>query len=220
MQVTIAGSYRKHFAAIIEHKHAFESLGAQVLRPASEEIISDSSSEVVRLAGDPPEASAVAAAQRRAITESDVLYVVNPGGYVGPSAVAEMGYAYALGLLVVCAEPPYERAAAELTAHVGAVAETIDFLPKEALPLPVLLRRLFGALARHNLGPWILGQSQWHWQKQEKGYRIVNEQEHPLISFTKAEGWVIYDEEAQQIEAQALRALLLQHGQSLTIADS
>lgn len=127
VHVTIGGSYRKHFPRIARAADEFRSAGAQVLRPATSDVVS-SDDELVRLAGDPEDAIGVEQAQFDAISASTMLYVVNPGGYVGPSAIAQAGVAYGRGVKVVCSEPPFERAMQAIIAGVGAPDTALKLL--------------------------------------------------------------------------------------------
>lgn len=126
IKVTIAGSYRKHFDRIVEAKQAFEALGATVLRPRSEQI-SSSDEDLVRLEGDPDDQRGIQDAQLQAINDSDLLYVVNPGGYVGASATLEVGYASGVTTQIVTSEPPFESAVA-LLSEVGDPAKALKLL--------------------------------------------------------------------------------------------
>jgi nucleoside 2-deoxyribosyltransferase len=125
LTVTISGSYRKHFDRLMEAKRAFEEMGVKVLRPHSEKIISDEREELVRLEGDPKEASAVQEAQLKAIHDSNFVYVVNPGGYVGNAATLEVGYAHRAQTPVVTSEIPFEPAVAAVAALVGSPQEAV-----------------------------------------------------------------------------------------------
>lgn len=125
VKVTIAGSYRKHFDRIVEAKREFEEQGAEVLRPRTETVAA-SDSELVRLEGDPDDLREVREAQFEAIRGADVLYVVNPGGYVGSAATIEVGYAHRGGTPVVTSEPPFEADVAVLVAAVGSPAQAMD----------------------------------------------------------------------------------------------
>src|ERR1017187_7610830 len=98
--VTISGSYRKHLNRILAAKRRFEELGAIVLRPHTEEVVS-SEGALVRLQGDPLNVRAVQLLQLEAIAASELVYVVNPGGYVGASATLEVGDARRGGTLIV-----------------------------------------------------------------------------------------------------------------------
>jgi hypothetical protein len=119
VKVTIAGSYRKHRPRLLEIRAGFVELGADVLRPASDRVISDEDQDTVRLQGDPSDPELLRAAQFRAISDSDFLYLVNPGGYVGPAATLEAGYAYRAGTPIYSSEPPFESDVAAIVSAVG-----------------------------------------------------------------------------------------------------
>ena len=91
--VTISGSYHKHMERILIAKRQFEQLGAVVLRPRTERIVSPEGA-LVRLEGDPLNVREVQLLQLEAIAASDLVYVVNPGGHVGASATLEVGDAW------------------------------------------------------------------------------------------------------------------------------
>lgn len=116
--VTISGSYSKHFDRITSAKQEFEALGVEVLRPVSETVIS-SIDGLVRLEGDPQDYQDIHKAQLQAISGSDLLYVVNPGGYVGSAATLEIGYAHALGIPIATSEKAFEAAVAIIDHRVG-----------------------------------------------------------------------------------------------------
>lgn len=120
--ITISGSYRKHFDRIVTTKREFEELGASILRPLSEEI-RERENELVRLSGDPDDLREVQEAQLKAVSDCDLLYVVNPAGYVGPSATLEIGFAHALGKKIITSEPPFEAVVAVLVDDVCSPAD-------------------------------------------------------------------------------------------------
>ena len=125
--IVISGSYRKHFERIIDCKIQFEEAGAKVLRPVGKEILSQQGN-VVRLEGDPETVEGIEAAQLRAIANSDLLYVVNPGGYLGPATTLEIGYAYRAGLPIITSETPYEAALITVISSTGNPALALEFL--------------------------------------------------------------------------------------------
>jgi hypothetical protein len=124
IKVTISGSYRKHFDRIISAKQAFESLGAEVVRPISETITNEGD-ELVRLQGDPESILAIQDQFLQAVADSDILYVVNPGGYLGPSATFAIGYADRGNQVIVTSEDPFEEA---IRVRINAVGD-----PQQAL---------------------------------------------------------------------------------------
>jgi nucleoside 2-deoxyribosyltransferase len=121
LKVTISGSYNKHLDRILEARTRFLEMGAEVLRPQNKEVLA-AKGDFVRLQGDTGSAQDIHDAQLNAIRHSDFIYVVNPGGYVGPSATFEAGYAAGQGIPVVAQEAPFEGAVA-LKARVGTPEE-------------------------------------------------------------------------------------------------
>jgi hypothetical protein len=100
-----------------------------VLRPHTNEIAS-TDNELVRLAGDPADPEGIEKAQIEAIIASTLLYVVNPGGYVGLSTIGQCGFAAGRGIAVICSEPPSERFLRRICTGYGT--------PQEALILLIL----------------------------------------------------------------------------------
>lgn len=129
-KVTIAGSYRKHLERILEAKQRFEALGAEVLRPRASTAVavSDADAELIRLEGDPEERRALRAAQFAAIAGSDLVYVVNPGGYVGGAATLEVGYAHRGESLIAASEAPFEADVADVVTIIGSPEEALQEL--------------------------------------------------------------------------------------------
>lgn len=132
LTVTIAGSYRKHLSAILRARDEFIAHGARVLRPVSGGVKADAGA-FVQLWGDPDDPADAAREQLEAIRASDAVYVVNPGGYIGASAMMEIGYACALGIPVLCAEPPFEAAAGAHTHAIDTPQRALGRLTHERL---------------------------------------------------------------------------------------
>lgn len=99
----------------------------------------------VRLQGDSTDRAAAQAKQFRAIRHSGLLFVVNPGGLVGSSVVAECGYAYAHGVPICFLELPHEPVAQAMMAMTGSPAEALMAYAQgfESLPADVQLIERF-----------------------------------------------------------------------------
>lgn len=117
-RVTIAGSYHKHLSRIFEARDIFEENGIEVLRPSD------------NAEANPPEDVVLAQdtrlAQFSAIDRCDFLYLVNPGGYIGPAATLEAGYAYRAGVPVYSQETPFDGDVAAIIAGSGTPEEVLD----------------------------------------------------------------------------------------------
>lgn len=129
--VTIAGSYRKHFRRLWSVKQTFEDLGAQVLRPLSEPLKEED--DFVSLIDDEKEAQAAHLKQFEAIRRSQLLYVVNPAGYIGLAAALNIAYAAASNPrpLIILSEPTYEPAIEALIDGVGEEKYAFSLLQKD-----------------------------------------------------------------------------------------
>lgn len=108
MKTTISGSFRKHLEQIIKAMDEFESNGCEVLSP-SHLSPKNPGEEFVLFHGektsDPKELEQL---HLDSIRKSDFLYVVDPQGYVGNSAVMEIGFALALRIPVYSLQEPEE----------------------------------------------------------------------------------------------------------------
>lgn len=107
-KVTISGSFRKHIDYILSYRDKLENAGAEVLSPRFSEV-KNPGEEFVTFEGE--EGKSPLELERfhlNAIEEADVLLVCDPNGYVGASAMLEIGYANAVGKRVVFTEVPDE----------------------------------------------------------------------------------------------------------------
>jgi nucleoside 2-deoxyribosyltransferase len=62
------------------------------------------------------------------IDETDVVYVVDPDGYVGRSVCIDIGYAYAKGKLIYCMHSIDDPPVMDMVNGVLSFQELIDFL--------------------------------------------------------------------------------------------
>jgi len=104
--VSIIGSFRQNYDAVIQVAEEFESLGVTVSSPAVSRIINPGAG-FVRFETDSPwlPDQLIQAAALRRILSSDLVYVVAPGGYVGITTC------YELGRVQECRIPTYFSAA-------------------------------------------------------------------------------------------------------------
>lgn len=106
-KITVIGSFRRHMPQVTEAVTTLQQ-HHQVLSPQSLQVI-DGQSEFVLLACDTGLAlKPIQDRVLRQIDRSDLVYWVNPDGYVGTSAAFEMGYAIARGVPVYAWERPHD----------------------------------------------------------------------------------------------------------------
>lgn len=105
--VALIGSFRQHYPEVLKAARTFTDAGLTVKSPPIGRIINHGH-DFVRFASDPPESSDhdLQAATMEKIFASDLVYVVNPGGYIGRTTAYELGRVHERGMAVYYAEPP------------------------------------------------------------------------------------------------------------------
>lgn len=96
IKITISGSFRKHLEEVVRTIAEFENSGAKVLSPKFIKPKNPGSEFVLFEGEDTDSPRKLEDGHLRAIRQSDALYVVDPDGYAGNSAVMEIGFALAL----------------------------------------------------------------------------------------------------------------------------
>lgn len=106
--VTISGSFRKHLDYILEIRKQLVGKGVEVLSPRFTKP-KNPGQEFVVFGGE--EGLTPLQLERHhldSIAKSDALIVCDPEGYVGASALIEIGYAHCLGKRIIFTEKPEE----------------------------------------------------------------------------------------------------------------
>src|SRR5262245_45811093 len=104
IRVTVSGSFTKHWENVEGVVKQFGELGVNVLSPVNGPPIREDDG-FVYLRGDMGSPDTIERKHLSAIRQSDLLYIVNPGQYVGKSVVLEMGYALAWETAIWSQEP-------------------------------------------------------------------------------------------------------------------
>jgi hypothetical protein len=101
ISVSVIGSFRQHYAQAVLAVREFESLGITVRSPAVSRIVNQGE-EYPRFETDPPQHSdqLIQATALSKILNSDLAYVVAPGGYVGRLTCYELGRIHARAIPV------------------------------------------------------------------------------------------------------------------------
>ena len=117
--VTISGSFRKHLEYILKIKEKLEAQGAKVLSPRFTQPRNPGEKFVVFAGEEGLSPLELERHHLKSISESDALIVCDPEGYVGASALLEIGFANAIGKRIVFIEKPEEFMLNTLPAEVG-----------------------------------------------------------------------------------------------------
>ena len=117
--VTISGSFRKHLGYILKIKEQLEEAGTKVLSPRFTEPKNPGEKFVVFAGEEGLSPLELERHRLNSISESDALIVCDPKGYVGTSALIEIGFANSLGKRIIFIEEPEEFMLNTLPAEVG-----------------------------------------------------------------------------------------------------
>lgn len=132
VSVAVIGSFRQYYAQAVRAVKEFESLGITVESPAVSRIINPGDS-FARFETDPPQLpdQAIQAAALRKILNSDLAYVVAPGGYVGRTTCYELGRLHACDIPVYFSAVPHDL---PIEVSIGSVLSVPDLARKIAAP--------------------------------------------------------------------------------------
>jgi len=117
--VTISGSFRKHLDYISKIKGQLEKNGTKVLSPRFTEPKNPGERFVVFTGEEGLSPLELERHHLKSISKSDALIVCDPEGYVGASALIEIGFANSLGKRIVFVEKPEKFMLNTLPAEVG-----------------------------------------------------------------------------------------------------
>lgn len=133
LRCSISGSFHKSLAEIQRVARAFNRLGVRVLSPSSFSPRKELDGFLV-LRGDTGDAKDMQRKHLQAIRDSDFLYVVNPNGETGVSAVLEIGFAIAHDIPVFCSHTPTEYVIKLFTRTEPNVARVKSAVQERSLP--------------------------------------------------------------------------------------
>jgi len=117
--VTISGSFRKHLDYILKIKKELEEYGTEILNPKFTEPKNPGEKFVVFAGEEGLNPLELERHHLDSISKSDALIVCDPEGYVGASALIEIGFANAIGKRIIFVEKPEEFMLNTLPAEIG-----------------------------------------------------------------------------------------------------
>lgn len=117
--VTISGNFRKHLEYILKIKEKLETYGTKVLSPRFTRPKNPGEKFVVFAGEEGVSPLKLERHHLKSIFKSDALIVCDPEGYVGSSALLEIGFANAMGKRIIFVEEPEEFMSNTLPAEIG-----------------------------------------------------------------------------------------------------
>ncbi len=125
MRAAVSGSFHRHMGAIYDAVGGLRELGVDVLSPSDPRVV-DHAGEFLFVASD--KLRSVRLVQDRhfeAIRAADLLWLVSPDGYVGLSAAAEIGFAYACSVPIYSTALPTDITLQNYVEKVSGVGEAV-----------------------------------------------------------------------------------------------
>jgi NTP pyrophosphatase (non-canonical NTP hydrolase) len=147
LRATISGSFRRDLEQIGEAMKLFQSEGVEIISPRTHEAVGNID-DFVLVEGDMGTPAELERAHLDAIARSNLLYVVNPGGYLGLSVSMEIGFALAYRVSVFAQERftsrPFDGIVEAVSPREAArrIATEHDDVPRAGLTLSELQRWL------------------------------------------------------------------------------
>jgi hypothetical protein len=126
VRATVSGSFHRYMPQVKEAVDQLIDAGVQVLSPADPRVV-DYAGEFLFVASD--DVRSIKLVQQRhmeCIESSHFLWLVCPDGYVGTSAVLEMGWACHARIPICTLHAPYDVTLKELVHVVGSIPEAIE----------------------------------------------------------------------------------------------
>ncbi len=117
--VVLSGSFRKHLPYILAIKQKLSSQRVEILSPRFEDSKNPGEEFVVFEGEEGMSPLELERYHLDMINDCDALVVCASGGYVGASALIEIGYAHALGKRIIFTEQPEEFMLQTLPSEVG-----------------------------------------------------------------------------------------------------
>lgn len=107
--VSILGSFNKHYEFIKEDIETFARFGFNVIVPQVENIKSNNNGYVLFDSNEISNPKIIEKTFLESCLKSDAIYVCNIGGYLGKTVMFEIGYLLARGIEIYFREPPLDE---------------------------------------------------------------------------------------------------------------
>ncbi len=124
VRVTVSGSFRKHWTDIDAVRKKLIERGGKVMSPVNGPPVLENDGFVF-LRSDVGSPDDLERGHLSAIRKSDLLYIVNPEGYLGNSVALEIGYALAWDVPIWSSETFAESPQRELV-RAGSIEEALE----------------------------------------------------------------------------------------------
>lgn len=135
VRVTVSGSFRKHWHDIDAVRIELVERGAEVISPVNGPPVLENEGFVF-LRSDIGTPGDLEREHLSAIRRSDLLYIVNPEGYLGNSVALEIGYALAWDVPIWSSETFVDSPQRELV-RAGSIADALEVVGQRMQEIPL-----------------------------------------------------------------------------------
>lgn len=129
--IGICGSFRKHYTEICTCIAEFEKNALYCTTPLISKIIDENAEFVIFESDDTKNARELEKKHIESLLKSDIVYICNPGGYLGASVMLELGYLLASNKEVIFMEKPTEPIIVQILMDNGSFSKMNILSPKE-----------------------------------------------------------------------------------------
>jgi NTP pyrophosphatase (non-canonical NTP hydrolase) len=138
-EIVLSGSFRKDLAGLAREFEELRDLGFRILSPTNIRVVSERDGFVFMEGEEGTAPEAIELRHLDAIKRSAFVWLHAPGGYVGPSAALEVGFARASGIPVYSRVMPEDRVLQNLVQPVASPSDLVTELRRHpAPPLPAV----------------------------------------------------------------------------------
>jgi NTP pyrophosphatase (non-canonical NTP hydrolase) len=136
-EVVLSGSYRKDFEQLRRTYEELKDLGCSVLSPSNVNAVSEVNGFVYMQGEETQAPEKIEQRHFNAIQNSRFVWLHAPGGYVGPTAALEVGFAHAIGIPVFARNEVTDKILREFVKVVDSPATVVSKAESNELPMPV-----------------------------------------------------------------------------------
>ena len=153
LHAVVSGSFRRHLSEIQQAVAELTDRGVKVLSPADPRVV-DEFGDFLFVASDRLRSiHAVESRHLTAIRSADFLWLVDPDGYVGPSASMELGFALAAQTPIFTSSTPNDLTLRQYVRTVSVLSDAIreTCRSRPTPPLPLIVDPQEGAQQLHSV---------------------------------------------------------------------
>lgn len=133
-EIVLSGTYRKDVDTLKRTYEEFKDLGCTILSPTNMSISSEVDGFVYMKGEETETPQNIEARHLKAIEKANFVWLHTPGGYVGPTAALEVGFAHAAGVPVFAQQVPVDGALQSMVRLADSPSSVVKNWPRHPDP--------------------------------------------------------------------------------------